>query len=60
VLKDSRSSRCKSWSSSGAQYRLRIDQVRVFYDVVGSSVEVLAIVNKSGAESWLDQFGSPE
>jgi len=34
--------------------------VRVFYDVVGSSVEVLAIVNKSEAESWLDQFGSPE
>lgn len=42
------------------QYRLRADEVRVFYDVSGSTVEVLAIVAKSEAESWLAQFGSPE
>jgi mRNA interferase RelE/StbE len=42
------------------QYRLRIDEVRVFYDVTGSTVEVLAIVAKSEADSWLAQFGSPE
>ena len=42
------------------QYRLRVDEVRVFYDVVGSTVEVLAIVAKSEAEAWLAQFGSPE
>jgi mRNA-degrading endonuclease RelE of RelBE toxin-antitoxin system len=42
------------------QYRLRIDEVRVFYDITGSTVEVLAIVAKSEAESWLAQFGSPE
>lgn len=41
------------------QYRLRVEEVRVFYDVSGSSVEVLAIVPKSEAESWLAQFGSP-
>ena len=40
------------------QYRLRVDEVRVFYDVSGSTVEVLAIVPKSEAESWLAQFGS--
>jgi mRNA-degrading endonuclease RelE of RelBE toxin-antitoxin system len=42
------------------QYRLRVEDVRVFYDVSGSSVEVLAIVPKSEAESWLAQFGSPK
>jgi mRNA interferase RelE/StbE len=41
------------------QYRLRVEDVRVFYDVVGSTVEILAIVAKAEAESWLTQFGSP-
>lgn len=45
---------------SRPQYRLRVDEVRVFYDVSGSTVEVLAIVAKPEAESWLAQFGSPE
>jgi mRNA interferase RelE/StbE len=40
------------------QYRLRVREVRVFYDVSGSTVEVLAIVPKPEAESWLAQFGS--
>ena len=42
------------------QYRLRVGNVRVFYDVSGTTVEVLAIVAKSEAESWLAQFASPE
>ena len=42
------------------QYGLRVEEVRVFYDVSGSTVEVLAIVPKSEAESWLAQFGSPK
>jgi mRNA interferase RelE/StbE len=42
------------------QYRLRIDEVRVFYDISGASVEILAIVAKSEAQSWLAQFGDPE
>ena len=42
------------------QYRLRIGEVRVFYDVSGTTVEVLAIVAKSEAESWLAQFADPE
>jgi mRNA interferase RelE/StbE len=42
------------------QYRLRVGEVRVFYDVSGTTVEVLAIVAKSEAESWLAQFASLE
>ena len=42
------------------QYRLRVEEVRVFYDVSGSTVEVLAIVAKSEADKWLAQFGSPK
>ena len=41
------------------QYRLRVGEVRVFYDVSGSTVEILAVVAKSEAEPWLAQFGSP-
>src|SRR5271165_4869161 len=40
------------------QYRLRVDDIRVFYDAVGGSVEILAIIPKSEAESWLAQFGN--
>ena len=42
---------------SRPQYRLRIDEIRVFYDITGTDVEVLAIVPKSEAEAWLAQFG---
>ena len=40
------------------QYRLRVEEVRVFYDASGSTVEVLAIVPRPEAESWRAQFGS--
>jgi mRNA-degrading endonuclease RelE of RelBE toxin-antitoxin system len=39
------------------QYRLRVDEIRVFCDVVGAEVEVLAIVLKSEAEQWLEKLG---
>jgi mRNA interferase RelE/StbE len=42
------------------QYRLRVGDIRVFYDVIGKTVEVLGIVAKSEADAWLTQFGSPE
>jgi mRNA interferase RelE/StbE len=42
------------------QYRLRVDEVRVFYDVSESTVEILAIVAKSEASSWLAQVGDRE
>jgi len=45
---------------SRPQFRLRVGDVRVFYDVSNGLVEVLAIVSKSEVPSWLMQFGSPE
>jgi mRNA interferase RelE/StbE len=45
---------------SRPHYRLRVGDVRVFYDVNDGSVEVLAIVLKSEAASWLGQFGRAE
>lgn len=43
------------------QYRLRVDEIRVFYDLVESetTVEVLAIVPKSQAAAWLQRAGEP-
>ena len=37
------------------QYRLRVGSVRVFYDVREDEVEVLGIVEKSEAASWLQE-----
>ena len=42
------------------QYRLRVGEIRVFYDVSGGTVEILAVVSKSGAGKWLEQFGNRE
>ena len=39
------------------QYRLRVGDVRVFYDVREREVEVLAIVEKSEASEWLKRIG---
>ena len=45
---------------SRPQYRLRVGEIRMFYDVTGDTVEVLAIIAKSEVESWLARFGNPE
>jgi mRNA interferase RelE/StbE len=42
------------------QYRLRIGEIRVFYDVVEQDVEVLAIIPKSKAAAWLEEMGEKE
>jgi mRNA interferase RelE/StbE len=42
------------------QYRLRVGEIRIFYDVTGTIVQILAIVAKSEADSWLAQFANPE
>jgi mRNA-degrading endonuclease RelE of RelBE toxin-antitoxin system len=42
------------------QYRLRVDEIRVFYDISAGTVDVLAIVPKTEAEKWLAKFGNPE
>jgi len=39
------------------QYRLRVGEIRVFYDVTENTVEVLAIVSKTEATSWLEEMG---
>jgi mRNA-degrading endonuclease RelE of RelBE toxin-antitoxin system len=41
---------------SQPQYRLRVGEFRIFYDVTETAVEVLAIVAKQEAQSWLAQF----
>lgn len=42
---------------SRPQYRLRVGELRVFYDVVEGTVEVLAIVSKTDAAKWLERSG---
>ena len=42
---------------SRPEFRLRIGDVRVFYDVVGRTVQVLAVVEKSEASAWLKRIG---
>lgn len=42
------------------QYRLRIGEVRVFYDVDAEDVHVLAVILKSQAVEWLKKWGEAE
>jgi mRNA-degrading endonuclease RelE of RelBE toxin-antitoxin system len=42
---------------SKPQYWLRVEDVRAFYDVVANRVEILAIVPKETAASWLEREG---
>jgi mRNA-degrading endonuclease RelE of RelBE toxin-antitoxin system len=42
------------------QYRLRAEDIRVFYDVTDGVIEVLAIVPKSAAVAWLARYGELE
>ena len=39
------------------QYRLRVGEIRVFYDVFEATVEVLAIISKEQAIAWLAREG---
>jgi mRNA-degrading endonuclease RelE of RelBE toxin-antitoxin system len=39
------------------EYRLRVGDIRVFYDVAGAEVHVLAIISKADAEQWLAEEG---
>jgi len=42
---------------SRPQFRLRVGDMRVFYDVVGTEVHILAVVSKEQVESWLREVG---
>jgi len=44
---------------SQPQYRLRVNEIRVFYDVTETTVEILAIIEKQEAQAWLDRQGTP-
>jgi len=46
--------------STHPQYRLRVDDLRIFYDIEGDEVQVLAIVEKSGAAEWLREVGGSD
>jgi mRNA interferase RelE/StbE len=45
---------------SQPQYRLRVGEVRVFYDVTAQTIEILAIVRKAEAAGWLAEHGTPD
>ncbi len=45
---------------SRPQYRLRVEDIRVFYDVAEGTVEVLGIVPKHQAAQWLARMGEPD
>jgi len=42
---------------SSPKYRLRVDEMRIFYDVHPGMVIIHAIVQKSESEAWLKTFG---
>lgn len=42
---------------SRPQFRLRVDDTRVFYDISEKTVEVLAIISKAEVEAWLEVHG---
>jgi mRNA-degrading endonuclease RelE of RelBE toxin-antitoxin system len=42
------------------QFRLRVNEFRVFYDIIDQEVQILAIVSKEEAEAWLEASGTPE
>ena len=44
---------------SRPQFRLRVEDVRMFYDVTEDKVEILAIVPKDQVEQWLEKAGEP-
>ena len=54
-MKESKSRIKKLRGISHPQYRLRVSNWRVFYDVVGSTVEILALFSKQEALQWLKQ-----
>jgi mRNA-degrading endonuclease RelE of RelBE toxin-antitoxin system len=45
---------------SRPQFQLRAAEIRVFYDVTESAVEILAIVPKAEAAAWLARMGEPD
>jgi mRNA-degrading endonuclease RelE of RelBE toxin-antitoxin system len=55
--KESRSRIKRLKGISRPQYRLRVGEVRIFYDVGEGSVEVLAVLVKKEVTEWLERSG---
>jgi len=58
--KVSKSSIKRLCGRSRPQFRLRVHEIRVYYDVSEGVVEILAIIPKSQSEAWLERAGEPE
>jgi mRNA-degrading endonuclease RelE of RelBE toxin-antitoxin system len=58
--KESRSRIKRLSGLSQPQYRLRVGQIRVFYDVLRPQDQVLAIVAREEATKWLLEAGKRE
>ncbi len=56
-MKESRSRIKRLREMDRPEFRLRLDPYRVFYDVIGGRVVVLAIVPKQETAEWLDAHG---
>jgi mRNA-degrading endonuclease RelE of RelBE toxin-antitoxin system len=44
---------------SQPRYRLRVGEVREYYDVTENTVGILAVVTKAEAQAWLGEHGTP-
>ncbi len=42
---------------STPQYRLRVDDYRIYYDITGNVVGIIALVSKEASISWLEREG---
>ena len=56
----SKSSVKKLRGMSRPQYRLRVSDYRVYYDVIDGIVEILAIVSKRRSFAWLEKYGEAD
>lgn len=41
------------------QYRLRVDDIRIFYDITDEVVEIIAVIAKPQTAEWLAREGIP-
>ena len=46
-------------AANGQAIRFPVGDIRVFYDVAETQVQVLAVVTKAEANTWLKEFGTP-
>ncbi len=56
----SRQARALKGGGSGYLVSLVAGETRVFYDIEGETVEILAIVAKRHVQRWLAEQGTPE